>query len=660
MPTSRRIDARTLHAAALLLFGVLTALWMWPVLLAPAAALPGSGAGDNFSFVWNLWWTKHSLLAGTSPLWCPVLFVPLGVDLTLHANTLPATAIAGLFIRDVITGTNAIVCAHLFLNFVTGYLLAWRVTRDWPAALLAGTVLGWSPFVGGHLPGHFSFVAAWILPLTALLTFDVFEGSRPRAVLLGILLAATPYFEYYYAVYAAALVGMLVILRVCSADRRELRSSAPRRVLRAIGILIGLALLVAAIVFGTGGTVWHAGGLTISLRSPGNAIAAAWLLSLAAAAIAIGSRVRVQVDGRALGVHLRQLAPAMTVALFLTLPLVVAGARLLISGDYVSQRYFWRSAPRGIDLATLVVGNPHGALWGERPLRAYARLGIDAMEQMAWIAPATLCLCAVALYLRRRDPMVRLWAWTGLAFLTWALGPYVSAFGLTLPLPLPATLIRYVPIVANARIPARAIVLVYVAVAMLTAIGFVALRQRRQTAWAVVLATAAVIDLAPARPQLFAVERPALYETLRSRPEQGAVCELPMGLRDGFGETGRLDMRVMFYQAIHERPITGGFVGRLSPRVIRAYQDDPVLGILLRLSGGGPLAGEHPLSPAEAAASLLRAGIRFVVVNEDGAPADLLRYASNGLPLREIARDGNRVLYEISRSPIALAGPPAR
>jgi hypothetical protein len=658
VPTADR-STRTLHALALLLFGVVTALWMWPVLKAPAAAIPGSGAGDNFIFVWNLWWAKHSLLAGTSPLWCTVLFVPLGVDLTLHANTLPATAIAGLLVRDVIAGTNAIVCAHLFLNFVAGYLLAWRVTRDWPAALFGAIVLGWSPFVGGHLPGHFSFVAVWILPLTALLTLDVFEGSRPRALLLGILLAATPYFEYYYAVYAAALVGMLVILHVCSTARRELRSAAPRRVLLVIGILIALALLVAAIVLATGGTVWHAGGVTISLRSPGNAIAAAWLLSLAAAGIAIGTRVRLHVDRHALVTHLRQLAPAIAVGLVLTLPLVVAGARLMISGDYVSQRYFWRSAPRGIDLATLVVGNPHGLLWGDRPLRAYARFGIDAMEQTAWMAPATLCLSAVALFLRRRDPMVRLWAWSA-RVLIWALGPYVAAFGHTLPLPLPAALIRYVPIVANARIPARAIVLVYVSIAMLAAIGFVALRQRRQTTWAMLLATAAVIDLAPARPPLFAVERPALYETLRSRPEEGAVCELPMGLRDGFGETGRLDMRVMFYQAIHERPITGGFVGRLSPRVIHAYEDDPVLGILLRLSGGRPLAGEHPLSPSEAGASLLRAGIRFVVVNEDGAPADLLRYASSGLPLREVARDGNRDLYEISSSPTARAARPAR
>jgi hypothetical protein len=318
-----------------------------------------------------------------------------------------------------------------------------------------------------------------------------------------------------------------------------------------------------------------------------------------------------------------------------------------VAGDYVTQRYLWRSAPKGIDLATLVVGNPHGALWGDRPLRAYARFGIDDMEQTAWIAPATLCLCAVALYLRRRDRMVRLWMWTGLAFLTWALGPYVAAFGDTLPLPLPAILIRYVPIVANARIPARAIVLVYISIAMLAGIGFAALRQRRQTAWAMLLATAAVIDLAPARPPLFAVERPAFYDVLRQRPEDGAVCDLPLGLRDGFGETGRLDMRGMFYQTIHERPITGGFVGRLSPRIIRAYEDDPVLGILLRLSGGKPLAEQHPLPPSEAGASLLRSGIRFVVLSEEGAPADLLRYASIGLPLRELARDGRRVLYEV-------------
>ena len=42
----------------------------------------------------------------------------------------------------------------------------------------------------------------------------------------------------------------------------------------------------------------------------------------------------------------------------------VAGLRLWQAGDYESQPYFWRSAPPGIDVAALALGNPIGVLNG--------------------------------------------------------------------------------------------------------------------------------------------------------------------------------------------------------------------------------------------------------------------------------------------------------
>ena len=62
--------------------------------------------------------------------------------------------------------------------------------------------------------------------------------------------------------------------------------------------------------------------------------------------------------------------------------------------------------------------------------------------------------------------------------------------------------------------------------------------------------------------------RPGIYETLRDRPEGGTLCELPLGIVDGFGGTGQLDSRTLFYQTIHGRPMVGGFVARLPPAVV--------------------------------------------------------------------------------------------
>ena len=117
---------------------------------------------------------------------------------------------------------------------------------------------------------------------------------------------------------------------------------------------------------------------------------------------------------------------------------------------------------------------------------------IDAVEAAAWIPVAALILAAIAIVVRRRDPLVQQWTIAGAVFMTWALGPWLIAFGRQTPFMLPALAVRYLPIVANARIPGRAMLVVYLAVAMLAAIGTAWLiasgRRARMAAWGLVRA----------------------------------------------------------------------------------------------------------------------------------------------------------------------------
>ena len=48
------------HTGALLFFAVLTVAWTWPLVEHIGDALPGV-PGDNYSFVWNLWWMRFAL-----------------------------------------------------------------------------------------------------------------------------------------------------------------------------------------------------------------------------------------------------------------------------------------------------------------------------------------------------------------------------------------------------------------------------------------------------------------------------------------------------------------------------------------------------------------------------------------------------------------------
>jgi hypothetical protein len=338
---------------------------------------------------------------------------------------------------------------------------------------------------------------------------------------------------------------------------------------------------------------------------------------------------------------------------------------MVLRGEYVTQQYFWRSAPKGIDVATLVLGNPFHGVWGDAVQRLYESRGIDAVESTAWLGVAPVLLAAWAL--RRHlgaagipmdrgstappDPeismSVRHWTIIGALFFLWALGPHLMAFGTNTGMILPQALLRYVPLVNNARMPGRAIVVVYLALAVLVSVAVAGWRSTSRGRLAVIGATAlaVIVDYLPAPFPLVAMDRPAIYDTLRDRVEQGAVCELPLGIRHGLGGNGTFDDRVLFYQTIHQRPLTGGFVARLPASVASAYEADPLLAGLLRLSEGEGEASQ-PLPDRQLAAERLRAlGIAFVVLNRGSASPKLTDYVEQVLPLTLIGEEGSRALY---------------
>jgi hypothetical protein len=156
-----------------------------------------------------------------------------------------------------------------------------------------------------------------------------------------------------------------------------------------------------------------------------------------------------------------------------------------------------------------------------------------------------------------------------------------------------------------------------------------------------------LMDCLPAPFPVVAVDRPAIYETLRDRPERGALLELPVGIRDSFTGRGFLDHRALAYQIIHRRPIVGGVVSRMSPAIPAAYADDPLIDGLLALSGRQNPTTPLPARPA-AAELLAKNGIAFVMLNRELASPELLEYVELQMPLTLVASEGVRTLYAVA------------
>ena len=144
-------------------------------------------------------------------------------------------------------------------------------------------------------------------------------------------------------------------------------------------------------------------------------------------------------------------------------------------------------------------------------------------------------------------------------------------------------------------------------------------------------------------------EAPHLYTTLAAMPA-GAVCELPMGLRDGFEQRGAFDDRTLQYQFVHGHPLVGGFAARIPESLKDRYTELPVVRSLLRLSApaGGTLdPRDEALSAAEMGEALRRAGIRFVVVDRTRAGAALQAVVDTRLPLTLVERNETRELFTV-------------
>jgi hypothetical protein len=629
-------------------FAVLACVLSYPLVLNIGSHVPGEGAGDNIGFVWNVWWFRLVRAQGLAPFECSYLFAPFGTSLVLHTLTplqsyVGATALSGL---PIIVAHNVILLVGLAANGVAAYALAHYQVRQVMPAVLAGVLFAGSSYITLHLLGHFNLVNAWVLPTVALAWTALLARPSPLSgAFVALALGAATYSDYYYMVFAALFMIASTLVTAVSARVRWIapRSRAVERVLVALMILTGGT--IAAILV-TGGFTIPLGERSASVAHVRNPVTALWVMFLVWLSLRCRIEIRRNTDRDFPGIR-RLLVPLAVVAgvyVVIASPLLTAVVDLFSRGDYVTQFYRWHSAPRGIDTLTLVLGNPLHPLYGSLSRGLIDRFGIDVIEHVAWIGVVPIALGVWALRSRFTWDTVSLrWLTIGGVFLLWALGPYLTFAGHGTGVLLPQMFARWIPVVSNARIPSRAFVLVLLAIAVLCA-RFVAAGRWRPRTIVLLIALALFDGLAIPFP-LYRMPAPGRIESfLAASPQSGSLLELPVGIQDSSGETGRFDLRSLVWQMTHEDPIVGGYVSRLSPRIRSAYQDSPTFSLLLALSTAD--AREPIPLPDDLSRALFAEGVRFVVVNTDRVP-QLTRPEAERRGLRWLLSEGRRDLYAV-------------
>jgi hypothetical protein len=643
------IPSKLGHVLAGCLFFLLAIAWTFPLILHLSSSISGF-AGDNLSFLWNSWWAREFVRRRAASVFLTDrLFAPFGIDLVQNTHTvLPALASATVFgTFPLVTAHNLTVLASLTANGVCAYALAFDRLRDRTAAIIAGLLFAGSPYLAIHALGHVNLINAWGIPLFALAFIRALErDSWVAATLTGIVAAAIAYTDYYYLVYCAALSVLLIGFETTTWQFRT-RPSQLSGALRT-SLLILLAADVASIVFIllSGGFDIEMGSVKLMARSTTNLLTAGWILVAIYAFARARPSVHVDVDRIALTRCVKKFFVTWGIALEGVSPIAGHAWSLWKAGDYVSPQASWRSGPGGVDLATLVLGNPLNPVTGGVTRGLYSRFGVDMMEESAWLGVAPLVLLWSARRFLMQDRESRRWIWVAVLFFIFSLGPWLHVGGFNTGLVLPQNLLARVPVISNARIPGRAIVVVMLALSLACGAALAALSGSRRRIVAAITVGVMAIDCVPAPLELTRTDVPSIYRQLSAVSSDAVVCALPLGVRDGFSSLGAFDQYDLLYQTTHGHPILGGFSARVPHDLRQQYVEAPVIRSLLSLSAGSAIdPADRTLTRAETIDALRRLHIRYVLLNVETAPQELANYVRAQLPLALNGRQDGRELY---------------
>lgn len=535
----------------------------WPLVTRLDTHLAGFGYGDSLERAHHVWWLSHALRTGQPLFWLPNLGWPDGVaGITLLGHPLqhiPAALLALVLPLPV---------------------------ADNLSALLQMALMG---------PGMYA------------LGLQLTRGSRPAALVGGLVFMAAPHFQAHLAVghnihhsLAFAPLFVLALLRL-----REAEGQSRRR--------------------------WFvAGALSFAFTSGGHALNSIYML-VPLATLLLMQRL-VQRDWRGLAQTLLMCLAGALVQMIFILPVA---AEILANEAYTGSG---GNVIYSLDLLGIVTPSLYHPLYGQLEY-THRVLGSHIDERSAWIGVVAGALALVALA-RGQGRF-----WFGLALLSWvlALGPLLNVQGEPLTVraethasfvTLPLAFLQDLPLMSFARTPGRFAAGLALALACLATLGTARLlasprmRKRPARVLLVVLLPAAIgFDYQwfwpfPTGAASIAPEIAALGQ----RSDIRAVLDVPLQDRVPRNEA-------LWLQTAHQLPLIGGHVTRGSPV-------NPARLALL----------EQTLDPA----LLQLAGADVVIVHLHHAPPELVHLAEEQLGTA-IYRDSS---YAVHKTPATTAGPP--
>lgn len=488
-----------------LFFSALSIWYTYPIVL----NINGITDGDGYAVPQGFWWFKKAITSFQNPFYTDYIFYPQGTSLVFGSNfsnfllTLPVNIVAGANAA----GNMAYILSFLLSGYFA-FLLAYELTGNKYASVIAGIIYGFNPFRCRGV-GHLNIVTVQWLPLYLLMFKRSSERNEKRwPILAGLVFSAIVLNDQLNTILAAYITAF------------------------------ALPLLFFKYNTDNSGKI----GLQVGLRPDYKKNVKALLIIALAAAILSGG-------------YLYQL-----IHLMLEEPDIVKidpfehGGANQFSGDIMGYLLPPPIHPLWGKFVSLSLHPENILFLGYIPvfLAFVGAVRFFHKGIVKFIIAITLFFWVLSLGMTLHVGGV--WQWNSLH------------------LKLPFSFLSWLPLIGGIRTPSRFHIVTTLGVSLLAAYGTTWLLNRKNMAgtgaknWKIIfLAGLILIEFLPVKVNIQDPVRPKIYLEMAKDKEPYTILELPLSRWSSFVRNGSGSPHVLLqFQPIHEKKIFNGFLSRVS------------------------------------------------------------------------------------------------
>lgn len=246
---------------AAVVFSLASLVYTFPLVTAPTRA-NRLDSPDALLNSWIVSWNIHQLTSDPLQLFDTNIFFPetgtLAYSENLVTGALVAAPVAAVS-DNPIALFNTVLLAAFVLTGVATFALAYDVTGDRLASLLAGTLFAFAPYRFAHIP-HLQLQLAFGIPLSLFFLRRLIHGGAATTTAAGIGFALTAALTFgssvYYAVFVASVTPIIVLTEMYWLERGQRARAIGRLAIASVaGVVVTLPLALPYIGKLQGGTV---------------------------------------------------------------------------------------------------------------------------------------------------------------------------------------------------------------------------------------------------------------------------------------------------------------------------------------------------------------------------------------------------------------------